>query len=159
MLTSYGFSFKDARLATQNDLLLPEGPLLTPGDGSLVKSAEDQTVYLISNQQRYGFTSEQVYFALGFSFKSVLIVTNPELQSLPRSANIDNGEAKHLPGLDINQNGTVYWIGQDSQLHAYPSLSVYNSWHVENDFSRVVPSNTADSQAPIGGMVGARIKQ
>ena len=132
---------------------------MTPGDGSLVKSKEDQTVYLISNQKRYGFTSAAVFLGLGFKWTSVLVVTNPEMQSLPRDINISNGSAQHLPGLDLNKAGTVYWLGQDNQLHAYPSIAVYNSWHVANDFSRIVPANAADLSIPVGGMVGARVKQ
>lgn len=159
MLTSYGFSFSDAKPAVSADLNLPQGPLLTPGDGSLVKSKEDQTVYLISNQKRYGFTSASVFLGLGFKFTSVLVVTDPEMQSLPRVSNLDNSSFAHLPGLDINKAGTVYWLGQDNRLHAYPSISVYNSWHVQNDFSRIVPANSADNSLPIGGMVGQRLKQ
>ena len=83
MLTSYGFNFAMGKTATAEDIALPEGSILTPGDGSLVKSKEDQTVYLISNQQRYSFVSADVFKKLGFKFTSVLVVTNPELQALP----------------------------------------------------------------------------
>ena len=158
MLTSYGFSFSDAKAATQNDLNVPEGPLLTPSDGSLVKSKQDQTVYLISGQKRYGFTSANVFTSLGFKFNSVLVVTDPEMQSLPKASNLDKPQAAHLPGLDINRNGTVYWVGPDNQLHPYPSTAVYNSWHVQNDFSRIVPANSSDNSLPVGGMVGERVR-
>ncbi len=156
MLTSYGFNFAMGKTASAADLALPEGSLLTPNDGSLVKSKEDQTVYLISNQQRYGFVSAEVFKALGFKFTSVLVVTNPELQALPKTANLDNGSAQHLPGLDINKNGTVYWVGGDGKLHGYPSLQAYNSWHLPNDFSRAVPANDADMSLPQGDFVSVR---
>ncbi len=157
MLTSYGFNFAMGKTATAEDIALPEGSLLTPGDGSLVKSKEDQTVYLISGQQRYSFVSADVFRKLGFKFTSVLLVTNPELQALPKSSNLDNGSAQHLPGLDINKNGTVYWIGDDAKLHAYPSAEVYNSWHLPNDFSKVVPANDADMSLPQGDFVPKRV--
>jgi hypothetical protein len=157
MLNSYGFTFAMAKTATQADMALPEGRLLTPGDGALVKSKEDQTVYLISGQQRYAFTSAQVFGQLGFKFSSVLVVTNPELQALPKAAELADGAAKHLPGLDINKNGTVYYVGADNKLYGYPSLAVYNSWHIPNDFSRVVPANSADMTMPMGDVVGMRI--
>lgn len=156
MLTSYGFSFDMGKTATQADLALPEGALLTPGSGALVKSKEDPTVYLISNQQRYGFVSAAVYLDLGFKWASALVVTNPELQALPKSSNLDNPAAAHLSGLDINKNGTVYWLGSDRQLHGYPSLAVYNSWRIPGDFSRVVPANDADMALPMGNMVEPR---
>lgn len=159
MLYTYGFTFAMGKTATDADMALPEGSLLTPNDGALVKSKQDQTVYLISNQQRYGFVSATVYFALGFKFSSVLIVTNPELQALPKTSNLDNGTAGHLAGLDINRNGTVYWVGQDNQLHGYPSLQVYNSWHLPNDFTRVVLANSADMSLPVGSLISQRILQ
>ncbi len=156
ILYSYGFDFPDAKAATTADLAIPLGSLLLPGNGYLVKSNQDKTVYLISNNRRYAFVSAQVFTALGFSFSHVFIVTNPELQSLPRAADLSNGQSAHLPGLDINKQGTIYWIGGDSTLHGYPSLAVYNSWHKDNDFSQVVPANTADMSMPIGGLVEAR---
>ena len=157
MLTTYGFRFSDAKPATSADLSLPQGPLLTPGDGSLVKSKQDPTVYLISNQKRYGFVSASVFFSLGFKFSSVLLVTDPEMQSLARASNLDNGASAHLPGFDINKQGTIYWVGTDNQLHGYPSLAVYNSWHVKDDFSRVVGANGADDSLIIGSMITARV--
>lgn len=158
MLTSFGFSLSDAVVASSQDSTLPEGSLLLPGDGSLVKSKQDPTVYLVSGQQRYSFTSASVFFALGFKFSSVLVVTDPELQALPKSSSlVNNGSSLHLPGLDINRNGTVYWIGGDNRLHGYPDLATYNSWHVKNDFSKVVPANSADASLPVGEMVVARV--
>ena len=159
MLATYGFTFAEAKTATAQDLSLPKGSLLTPNNGSLVKSTQDPTVYLISNQQRYGFTSASVFLALGFKFSSVLVVTNPELQALPKATNLSSGTAQHLPGLDINKNGTIYWVGTDNQLHPYPSLQDYNSWHIPNDFSRVVPANAADLALPVGSAVVGRVVQ
>lgn len=159
MLFSYGLEFKDAVTAGASDLALPLGEILQPGDGALVRSQEDQTVYLVSNRQRYGFVSAQVFFALGFNFSSVLVVTNPELQALPRAVNLSNPTAAHLPGLDINRGGTIYWIGQDGQLHGYPSVNVYNSWHVDNNFSQVVPANAADAALFVGSNVDYRVLQ
>lgn len=133
--------------------------LLLPGDGYLVKSSQDKTVYLISNSQRYAFISENVFKALGFSFANVLIVTDPELQSLPKAANLGNPTAAHLSGVNINDNGTIYWLGVDSQKHGYPSLPVYNSWHRDNDFSNVVKANAADRALPVGSLVALRVMQ
>ena len=65
MLSSYGFSFNQAKMPSAEDKSLPQGTLLTPCDGSLVKSVKDRTVYLISNQQRYAFISA-TYFGLRF---------------------------------------------------------------------------------------------
>ena len=159
MLSSYGFSFNQAKMPSAEDKSLPQGTLLTPCDGSLVKSVKDRTVYLISNQQRYAFISATVFLGLGFKFSSVLVVTDPELQILPKAGELSDKNAAHLPGLDINRNGTIYWIGGDLKLYPYPSVAVYNSWHLQNNFTRVVPANSADMQREIGAMVTERVIQ
>jgi hypothetical protein len=157
ILYSYGWEFKDAKAAAAADSALPQGALLLPGNGYLVKSLKDATVYLISNDQRYGFTSEAVFKALGFSFGNVFVVTDPELQSLPKADNLSSGTVAHLPGTDINDQGTIYWLGLDHQKHGYPSLAVYNSWHKDKDFSNVVKANEADQALPVGVLVTERV--
>jgi chitodextrinase len=156
ILYSYGLNFENATTPTESDLNLPQGQNLPPDNGALVKSSADPTVYLISNQQRYGFTSASVFTGLGFSFSNVLTVTSPELTELPIGPIISTPSSQHLPGLDINENGTIYWIGPDNELHGYPSLSVYNSWHILGNFLTVVPANTADLALPVGGVVPQR---
>ena len=89
----------------------------------------------------------------------MLTVTNPELQSLPQSQDLNSSTQAHLAGTDIDKNSTVYWIGYDNMLHGYPSLDIYNSWHIKNDFSAVVPANSADMSLPMGGFVGGRVVQ
>ena len=160
MLKSYGLTFADAQTSTDADNQIPQTGILKPQDGSLVKSKEDPTVYLVSGQQRRGFVSEAVFKALGFKFSSVLTVTDPELQALPKAAdNLSDTAAAHLPGTDISMNGAIFWVGPDGILHGFPSIDVYDSWRVAGDFSQVVPANGADMARPIGDVVQARIKQ
>ncbi len=156
ILNSCGFDFGDATTATAYYDELPSGALLLPCDGALVKSPEDQTVYLISAGQRRAFTSSNVFTGLGFKFSSVLVVTNPELQALVKSTDLSSTDEAHLPGTDINIQGTIYWIDYDNTKRAYPSLSIYNSWHIDNDFSTVVPANDADLSLVTGPVVPNR---
>ena len=157
ILYSYGFDFPDAKAATTADLAIPLGSLLLPGNGSLVKSQQDPTVYLISQNQRLGFTSASVFLALGFKWTSVLLVTNPELQALPQGSLLNNPAAAHPPGLDILDHNTIYWLAPNQTRQGYPSLAVYNSWHRDNDFSNVVPANPADLALPVAGLVSGRV--
>ena len=158
ILFSYGLDFSDAKAATVNDLAMPKSNLLLPSEGSLVKSEKDKTVYLVSAGQRYAFVSADVFTSLGFKFSSVLLVTDPELQALPKGADISNPLSAHPDGLDIDDRGTVYWVSGGIK-HPYPSLDVYNSWHIDNDFSKVVPANAADRNSPSGDIVTARVLQ
>jgi hypothetical protein len=157
ILYSCGFEFKDATTATPADNSLPQGSLLLPCGGALVKSTQDPTVYLISQGHRYAFTSASVFLGLGFKFSSVLLVTDPELQALPKNTNLSDPASAHLPETDINYNGTVYWIDSNHQRLPYPSLEVYNSWHKDNDFTTVVPANQADLSLTTGSIVPARV--
>jgi hypothetical protein len=158
ILNSYGFSFSDAHNPTAADLALPQGSLLSPADGALVKSQQDKTVYLISDGQRHAFVSARIFLGLGFKFSSVLLVTNPELQALPLGYTITSSTIAHPDGVNISYRGTVYLIG-NGQRRPYPSLAVYNSWNLPNDFSMVIPANAADLNLPVGTLVSARVLQ
>jgi hypothetical protein len=158
ILSSYGLSFSDATAATSTSLAAPVAGTVPPASGSLVKTAADPTVYLVSNGERYPFTSASVFTALGYRFSSVLTVTSPELDSQPVAAPIATATAAHAAGVDVLSRGTVYRIGTDNALHPYPSLAVYNSWHLAGDFSTVVPANAADLALPVGVAVVARVK-
>lgn len=155
IMYSCGFEFKDARTATSADLSLPP-TLLLPCGGALVRSQQDQTVYLISTGKRYAFTSASVFLGLGFKFSSVLLVTNPELQALPQGDNLSDSTAAHLPEVDINVNGTIYWLDSSLVKHPYPSLEIYNSWHRDGDFTTVVPANSNDLNLTTGSFVPMR---
>jgi hypothetical protein len=130
---------------------------LPPNSGALVKTALDPTVYLISNAQRFGFVSSNVFTALGYKFSSVLTVTTPELDQLSVAPPITSGTQAHPVGTNVLLNRTVYYIGSDNALHPYPSLAVYNSWNIPNDFSTVVQANAADQALPIGTVESARV--
>ncbi len=156
MLFSYGFTFSQGKPATQNDKALPEGEILMPNDGSLVKSKEDPTVYLVSRGLRHGFSSQEVFLSLGYKFSSVLLVTDPELQKLPKGIVFTDPTKAHFDGTDVNIDGTVYLI-KNQTLYGYPSLKVYNSWHIPGDITKIVKANSADRQLPKGSIVELRV--
>ena len=157
LLTSYGFTFEMGKVATQADLNLPEGELLLPSDGILAKTAQDKTVWLVSANQRRGFTSANVFTSLGFNFNQVLVITAPELNKLPQGANLDDPSSVHPEGVDINLDGTIYWV-HNNTLYPYSDLLTFNSWRVPNDFSRVLPGNQADRSLTVStGLMQPRV--
>jgi hypothetical protein len=155
MLYSYGYEFQDAVTATQSDSALSQSDILLPEDGALVKKPGDPTVYLIDGRMKRGFVSAEVFTGLGFKFTSVLTVTAPELDRMTLGTLISDPKAAHSPGLNINDNGTVYFVHSNARM-PYPSLLVYNSWNKDNDFTAVVPANDADRQMPVGSFVPLR---
>lgn len=156
MLYSYGYDFSEAVSANAADSSIAMGSLLLPADGALVKKPGDPTVYLISGGMKHGFTSASVFGTLGYKFTQVLTVTGPELDAQQIGDIISNPNEQHRRGADILYNGTVYWVG-NGQRQGYPSLAVYNSWHLQNDFSHVVPANAADLSLTEGTPVQQRL--
>jgi hypothetical protein len=157
ILSSLGFTFADAVPANTADQEMSQGTVALPSDGSLITSAGDPTIYLVSGQQRHPFVSGDVFTALGYKFSSVLNIDSGLANLLPLGSAISDPASWHLLGSDISNNGTVYWVGSDG-LHPYTSLDVYNSWHLANDFSNVVPANAADLAWPVVSPVVARVK-
>jgi hypothetical protein len=155
LLYSYGYGFGDAVADTATYQSLPSGDLLGPGSGALVKASGNSTVYLISGGAKHGFTSASVFRGLGYSFSSVLTIPAPQLNGLPDGSLIANAKARHLQGANVNDHGAIYYLGQ-SERSPYPSVAVFNTWNLHNDFSRVLPANAADLALPIGPVVPPR---
>jgi hypothetical protein len=155
LLYSYGYGFGDAVVDTAAYQGLAAGELLGPGNGVLVKSPSSPTVYLVSQGARHGFTSAKVFAALGYKFSAVLTIPVAQLGALPDGTIISSQTSRHLPGAKISSNGTVFYLGSAAR-YPYPSLSVYNSWNLKNDFSRIIPANAADLALPIGPTVTPR---
>ncbi|MCL5436198.1 MAG: Ig-like domain-containing protein [Patescibacteria group bacterium] len=155
VLASYGFQFKDASSATAADTDLPQASLLAPGEGSLVKKSSDPTVWFISGGAKRGFVSADVFLGQGFKWGNVLTVSAEVLDSLPAGSNLFDPSAAHLDGIYVNAGGTIYKIAQGTR-RGIPSMDVYNSWNVDNDFSQVVPANAADLALPVGSNLERR---
>lgn len=156
ILYSHGYDLSDAEIANSADDSIPEGSLLLPEDGALVKKPGDPTVFLTSGGSKHGFVSESVFRALGFSFKEVLTVTGPELDAMPLGEVISDPNGRHLPGVHIKDGSTIYWLDGTGKW-SYPDLTVYNSWNLNNKFSHVVPANAADRSLPSQGMATKRL--
>ena len=158
ILFSYGLEFSDGKPATQADNALPYTDNLKPGDGAFVKKPNDSTVYLIFDNSKHGFTSESVFNALGYSFSNVLEVTTNELDALPIGTVVADSNMAHPSGTFINQDGTIFRISQGMKF-GIPSMEVYNSFNLDDDFSHVIKTNTQDRLLPVGSVLDKRTIQ
>lgn len=70
---------------------LPLGAPALFSDGSLVKSENDPTVYIISHGQKRPFVSEEAFTALGFSWSQIVSTTGSTLALHPLGAPVDIG--------------------------------------------------------------------
>jgi hypothetical protein len=158
VLASYGFEFKDAQAASTADLALSMTSRLAPADGSLVKKRGDSTVWFVTGGQKYGFTSAAVFTGQGFAWGNVREVAAEVLDPLPVGANLTDPAARHLAGVYVKDGQTIYKM-ESTGRRGIANLDVYNTWNVDNDFSRVVPANDADRAVSVGDNLPARTMQ
>jgi len=143
---SYGFnSWNNVEQANTDDLALPVGNFIPPRDGKIVcsdRGTDKGTCYLITNGQKAGFTSEDVFNKSGFNFKYVL---SGDVSFLPSTDNISSSTQTHLPGTLINDAGTVKLVGSTGTV-GVPSMDTLKSWGYS--LVDVVNANTADQALP-----------
>lgn len=152
---SYGFnSFANVVEANSDDLALPAGAFIPPQDGKVIcsdRGADKGTCYVISGAMKYGFTSAAVFTGLGFSFARA---QSGDVSFLTSGAtNVDNTTAAHLPGVLVNNGGTVQLRGTSGNL-GIPDIATFNTWGYS--FADVVPANDADKAMTQSGVMAAR---
>lgn len=147
---SHGYKWGKFVPANSADQALPTTENFTFSRGSLIKSNNNATVYLVSADKTLRpFSSWDLFVQYGYKANMIWSISNLNLNDYTISSAITNLE-RHVDGTEVVQNGTVYYI-DSGVLHPYPNLEIYNSWHTyDNDFSRVVPANTYDNALPIG---------
>jgi len=152
---SYGFnSWSTVVVANADDLALTAGGFIPPQDGSITcsdRGADKGTCYLITGSQKAGFTSAAVFTGRGFSFSNAQMGDVSWMGSY--SALINDTTSANLPGVLVNNNGTVQLVGTTGLL-GIPDLATFNGWGYS--FSKVVPANAADKAMVQTGVMAAR---
>ena len=152
---SYGFnSFASTVTANADDLALPAGSFIPPQDGSLTcsdRGSDKGTCYLVTGGMKAGFTSAAVFTGRGFSFSNSKMADSSWMTS---TANINDTTSSNLPGVLVNNNGTVQLMGTTGLL-GIPDLATFNSWGYS--FKNVVPANAADKAMSQTGVMAARV--
>jgi hypothetical protein len=152
---SYGFNnFSSVVPANSADYALPTWDFIPPADGKVMcsdRGFDRGTCYLITNNEKAGFTSEAVFIGLGYKFSRAIY---GDVSFLPYSGSlIDNANQQHRPGTLINRQGTVLYVNNGGYV-AFPSVEVFNSWGFS--FEDVVPANQADNSLISYGSVSFR---
>ena len=155
---SYGFlNFSQVQPADASVTALPTGSFIAPADGKIFCATETKgsdvagECALITGSQKASFTSAAVFAAQGHSFDRAVY---GDSSFLNKTANIDNGSAAHLPGVLVNNGGTVQMIVSGG-LWGIPSIEVFNSWGYS--FADVVPANSADTAKAQVGVIPSRM--
>jgi hypothetical protein len=139
---SYGFnSWGGVVTASASDIALPVGSFIPPRDGKIIcsnKGSDVGTCYLITNSQKAGFTSAEVFKGLGFSFDNT---TAGDVSWMTSASSISSVASAHLPGTLINNNGT-YEIVSSNGFIGIPDATTLQSWGYS--FSDATIANSAD---------------
>lgn len=154
---SYGFlSFSQVKDADASVTALPTGSFIAPADGKIFCASETKgsdvkgECSLVTGGMKAAFTSAAVFTGQGFSFSRAI---NGDSSFLSKTSNIDSASAAHLPGVLVNNAGTVQMVVSGG-LWGIPSMDVFNSWGYS--FSDVVPANAADKAMSQVGVIPAR---
>ena len=151
---SYAFNSMDAVVrANKGDMDLPIGPVVLPREGQLCVSNSGPDVnssYIISNGHKLGFSSLDVFQALGFN---ILKSINLDLSQVPAGNVISNASAKHPKGVVINNIQDIVYMGENG-VYAIPDLETFNSWGF--NFSDVLPRSDEDAALPKIGVLAPR---
>lgn len=134
---SLRLSFDRVVPANAADMALPEGD--SPAWGNGVLFVDNNVIYQVSNGQKHGFTSAEVFLGQGFKFESA---QPGNLSALPEGPAIDNPNDKHLEGTLLSSNGTI-WTMLNGKAWAYPSEAIFFSHG--GTYEQVVPANSNDS--------------
>jgi hypothetical protein len=125
--------------ATPQDLALPVAngqPFIQPRNGSLIN--DHGTVYIISNGVRMGFSSADVFLAMGYSFGNVMAGDTSFMVTFPP---INSASQRHPWGTVVNQNGTLYYLSDDDKW-GVPDMATFFSWGLK--LEEVVTANQYD---------------
>jgi len=131
--------------ANDADRALPNGALLKAMAGTLVlDTIDNRTVYMIGqNSTKRGFTTEEVFKALGYNFTKLARIDVTDYTPGPV---VDIATDPHPDGaLVVDSSGTVWWI-LDRKRHPFQSSEVLMSYGFK--FSDVVLANSADLALP-----------
>lgn len=131
---SYGFNTWSSVVPASDDDLKGDRTLMPYAPGSLVN--DHGTVYVTSNNQRFGIPSLQTFSNLGYKWESVI---NGDASYMMSGGLVTAGA--HLPGALINQNGTIYYITYLGK-EGFPSMDVFNSWGFK--LGQIVAANQDD---------------
>ncbi len=147
---SYSFnSWPGVRPASAADIALPlSTSFLTPRNGSLIN--DHGTIYIITNGERAGFASEDVFKNLGYSYSNAAAGDTSFMITLPPIA---SASAIHPNGTAVNIDGTIYLIDNGKKI-GIPNMQVFNSWGFK--MNEAVTANSYDRQAPSGAVLNAR---
>lgn len=108
-------------------------------NGTLIRSNDDQTVYLLSGGQKKPISSASIFNSYNFDFNEVVTVSGSELNGYATAANLKFNDGSLLKGT----GSTVYAVNNDS-ADRIPFASLVSFIGLGYDFGNVVSVSDAE---------------
>src|SRR3989344_1131346 len=154
---SHGYKFAQAVAANDADRGLSSSgdqPIEKALDGTLaLDKTDNRTIYMIAGGQKRGFTSAEVFHALGYQFDQATAI---DLSDYPAGNPITAESAAHPNGaliLDQNDGRTVWWV-LSGQRQGFQSTEVFFTYGFS--FGKIVSATDADMALAEGALVKFR---
>ena len=150
---SHGYRFDQAVPASAADRALPSASAVAKAlNGTLaLDKTDNRTIYMIAAGKKRGFTSAEVFIALGYKFSQATAI---DLTDYEAGDPVSDADMPHPNGaLVLQSNGTVWWI-LGGQRQGFESAEVFYTYGFT--FGRVVAANAADLALPEGSLVKFR---
>ena len=154
---SHGYKFAQAVPANDADRSLSSSgdqPIEKALDGTLaLDKTDNRTIYMIASGQKRGFTSAEVFHALGYEFNQAVAI---DLSDYPAGDPVTAESTTHPNGaliLDKNDGRTV-WGVLNGQRQGFQSAEVFFTYGFS--FGKIVPAGDTDMALAEGALVKFR---
>ncbi len=131
----------------------PDGILITPRDGTLVKGAESPTVYVVTNGQLRPLT-EAVFKNLGLSFKNVVTLPEAEVVASPKDGFATPKENSYF---SVAETKEIYVFKKGVKQRIYPFVATQRGMTPDYTFG-AESVDSWPSGAPIPPRDGTLVK-
>lgn len=135
-------------------VFIPGRPVAVAADffpqGALLKPLDNPTVYIISGDKKRPFPSAEIFLAMGYSFKHVMIDRDGLLPLVTTGYPVASAAWPHPEGTLVNDRGAVFLVTGQGKM-GIQSAEIFESHGF--DWARIVPANNSDRKLHLEGFL------
>lgn len=140
-----GFSWQDIKVVSPTELdPYPEGKIIGWPDGTLIKSTNYPTVYVISLDKKRPFASAEIFTGLGYQWKNIKTISQLELEQYELGNTINS--LLHPDGALIKSSDSpkIYLV-EGNKKRWIPSIEIFLSKGYNFNLVMTVSSQTLNN--------------
>jgi hypothetical protein len=140
--------------ATRSIVTIPSSVTFTQGEvlglrnGTLIKSSDNPTVYLVLSGTRFAFSSAQEFFDHNYNFSNVYVINDTALVNrIP----INTGSFERPVGTLFKYANfpAVYFLNNTRAKRGYSSINMFNIWNATLKDVITIPNTETYTDGPI----------